>query len=445
MFAVQNDADLLRAFASVRDEAAFTELVRRHGRLVRGAAWRMVGDSDTVEDVFQAAFLLLARKAASIAWRPTVGPWLYQAACRLAAKARVRAARRRPMSPINQDVPAPATDPCAGLAWSEVRTALDRALGALPARLRDPLVLCYLEGLTRDEAAVALGCSPAALKGRVTRGRERLRRLLAGRGLSLPSALAAPLVGESALQAGVPAAVARAAVAFRTTGAAAPAVRELLRGTLAGWKLAGGLVGLALTCATAIGLAVARPAADPAPPPAAAAHHAAAESPKTADDAFGDPLPDGAVARLGTRRFCGPLAFAPTWISFSKDGKKIVSTGGNQAPGSLVVWDVNTGRRLVERAQYTAVAAGWRADGTGVAVVLLMDGSYFVSAFTDPNENVPAPRQPFHETSITPAREGANTSPSPRTRPAWRSPATQMPSFSPLMSCRPRRAGRRPT
>ena len=246
MFAVQNDADLLRTFASVRDEAAFTELVRRHGRLVRGAAWRMVGDSDTVEDVFQAAFLLLARKAASIAWRPTVGPWLYQAACRLAAKARVRAARRRPMSPINQDVPAPATDPCAGLAWSEVRTALDRALGALPARLRDPLVLCYLEGLTRDEAAVALGCSPAALKGRVTRGRERLRRLLAGRGLSLPSALAAPLVGESALQAGVPAAVARAAVAFRTTGAAAPAVRELLRGTLAGWKLAGGLVGLAL-------------------------------------------------------------------------------------------------------------------------------------------------------------------------------------------------------
>ena len=70
------DADLLAAFASYRDESAFAELVRRHGPLVRGASLRTVGDHGTAEDVFQATFLLLARKAASVSWGPTVGPWL---------------------------------------------------------------------------------------------------------------------------------------------------------------------------------------------------------------------------------------------------------------------------------------------------------------------------------------------------------------------------------
>src|SRR6516225_6528780 len=170
----QSDAELLAAFAAARDEAAFAELVRRHGRLVRGAARRLAGGPDAAEDVFQATFLLLARKAAAVAWGPTVGPWLYQAACRLGAKARARAARRRPHAPLGPHVTAPPSDPSAGLAWAEVRAALDDGLAALPARLREPLVLCYLEGLTQDEAAAALGCSSAAVKGRVTRGRERL-------------------------------------------------------------------------------------------------------------------------------------------------------------------------------------------------------------------------------------------------------------------------------
>jgi RNA polymerase sigma factor (sigma-70 family) len=177
------DAELLAAFASARDEAAFAELVRRHGRLVRGTARRLVGDAATAEDVFQAAFLLLARKAASVCWGPTVGPWLYQATRRIAAKARTRAARRWPLAPIGPDVAAPATDPSAGLAWAEIRAALDDALAALPARLRDPLVLCYLEGLTQDEAAAVLGCSAATVKARLARAtsaevRKRLTQFL---------------------------------------------------------------------------------------------------------------------------------------------------------------------------------------------------------------------------------------------------------------------------
>ena len=231
-FTPRTDAELLHAFAAEHDEAAFAELVRRHGRMVQGAARRIVGTTDAAEDVFQAAFLLLARKAASVSWGPTVGPWLYQAANRLAAKA----LPRRPSSLFADHLGCsrPGNRPLHGLAWAEVRDALDHALAALPVHLRDPLVLCYLEGHTQDEAAVALGCSAGVLKGRVARGRERPRRLLVGRGLSLSVALAAPLVAAPAVKAGMAAATARAAAAYQTTGAAVPAVRALLRGTVAG-------------------------------------------------------------------------------------------------------------------------------------------------------------------------------------------------------------------
>ena len=191
------------------------------------------------------------------------------------------------------------------------------------------------------------------------------------------------------------AATARAAAAYQTTGAAVPAVRALLRGTVAGWKLIAGLVGtVSITCAaTAVALAFAAPAAQPAaPPPVAAAPHDAPPPAKPVADALGDPLPDGAVARLGTSRLCGPGG-EPHWIGFSPDGTKLASSGSQ----TLTAWDAATGRQLVERTNYQAMttALGWRADGTGVAVVLLMDGSYFVSAFTDVDEKLPTPPVPF--------------------------------------------------
>jgi RNA polymerase sigma factor (sigma-70 family) len=316
--APRTDAELLAAFAAARDEAAFAELVRRHGRLVRGTARRIVSDPDTAEDVFQAAFLLLSQKAAAISWRPTVGPWLYQTTVRLAAKARARAARRR-FVPIAPDVPAPAADPAAGLAWAEVRDALDRALAVLPARLRDPLVLCCLEGLTRDEAAAALGCSATAIKGRVARGRERLRRLLARCGLSLPAALGGALVADVAGAANGAAATARAALAFPTSGAAPPAVRELLRGTWLGWKSATALVGIVFTCAAAaLGLAGGGPAANPALPSA----KAPAAVPQTATGE--------AIKKLtGHVRWVTALVFTP-------DGRRLVSGSADQTG---LVWD----------------------------------------------------------------------------------------------------------
>ena len=129
----------------------FADLVRRHGRLVRGTARRMVGDTDAAEDVIQATFLLLARKAASISWGPTVGPWLYQVTLRIAAMR--EPAPTGPLYDIARraDLPAPTIDPAAGLAWAEGHRAASRPEPSppFPPVLRDPLVLCYLEGLTQ--------------------------------------------------------------------------------------------------------------------------------------------------------------------------------------------------------------------------------------------------------------------------------------------------------
>src|SRR4051794_28040323 len=85
-----DDRALLAAFAASRDEGAFAELVRRHGPLVRGVCRRVLGDADAADDVFQATFLVLARKAGAVRWWPAVGPWLYAVAYRLACKARTR-------------------------------------------------------------------------------------------------------------------------------------------------------------------------------------------------------------------------------------------------------------------------------------------------------------------------------------------------------------------
>ena len=285
---------------------------------------------------------------------------------------------------VGPDVPAPAADPSSGLAWAEVRAALDDALAALPARLRDPLVLCYLEGLTRDEAAAVLRCSPASVKGRVARGRERLRRLLDGRGLSLSLALAGSLVAAPVVAPDAAAATARTAAAFRATGAAPPAVRALLRGSLFGGKLVTGLVGLVLAGAVAaLLLGRAGPAAEPPPADAAPANPRAPAA--AAVDALGDALPAGAVARLGTRRLCGPID--AQWVAFSPDGSKVAARNWN----AVSVWDTSTGRPLVERENYRPVggAIGWRADGKGVAILAGPDGSYFASTFTDPEEKLP--------------------------------------------------------
>src|SRR5262245_54216552 len=178
------DGELLRRYADTRDESAFAALVRRHGRVVWGAALRRTADRQLAEDVFQATFMALARRAGRLHGRTSLAGWLYTVGLRFAHKA-----ARRPRPATLDHLPDPQPGPLADLSARDLLATIDDELGRLPERLRLPVVLCCLDGLSRDEAAIRLGCSFQVLKGRLERGRELLRKRLAARGVSLSAAL----------------------------------------------------------------------------------------------------------------------------------------------------------------------------------------------------------------------------------------------------------------
>src|SRR5262249_48158965 len=196
------DGQLLERFVRQRDEAAFKALVARHGPMVLGVCRRLLHDPATVEDAFQATFLVLVRKAGSIRRGEGLGNWLYGVARRRGPRAKVEAARRRA-----REAAAGARqpdDPLAEMTVRELFEALDEELGHLSPRYRTPLVLCYLEGTTRDQAARELGCSLATLDRRLGRGRELLRARLGRRGLTLSGAVLATALCGRAGTAAVP-------------------------------------------------------------------------------------------------------------------------------------------------------------------------------------------------------------------------------------------------
>lgn len=186
------DHQLLERFTVHHDDHAFAALVRRYGRLVCSVCRAVLHNEHDIEDVFQAAFLVLARKAASIRKRDALASWLYGVAYRLARKARSQAIRRS--RPVHvRPRPAPA-EPLEELAWREWNAALHEELTQLPAVYCSPVVLCCLEGHSRDEAAQRLGWPMGTVKTRLERGRQLLRERLAQRGLAPSAALAATLV-----------------------------------------------------------------------------------------------------------------------------------------------------------------------------------------------------------------------------------------------------------
>lgn len=200
------DHELIGRFAQDGDEAAFTSLVQRHGPMIYGVCLRLLDQGQDAEDAFQATFLVLARKARSIRKQESVSCWLYGVASRIARNVRRKGAKQR--HETIHDVGSPPAD----VTWREVRTVLDEELARLPERLRLPLVLCYLDGKTRDEAAQELGWSEPTLRGRLERGRDLLRSRLTGRGVTLSSALLATMLTENAASA-LPASLARSTVA----------------------------------------------------------------------------------------------------------------------------------------------------------------------------------------------------------------------------------------
>jgi RNA polymerase sigma factor (sigma-70 family) len=215
------DADLLGRFARLRDEGAFAALLARHGPMVLGVCRRVLGDAHAAEDAFQATFLVLARKAASLRRPAALAGWLYGVATRVARKARV-AGSRRPSS--LGEAPEPTDllpDPLDRLTARELLAVLEEEVQRLPQGQRLAVALCCLEGLSQEEAAQRLGCSAGAVKGRLERGRQRLHERLRRRGLTLSASLAAASAARPAASAVVPA-LARAAVLFGA-GEAVPA------------------------------------------------------------------------------------------------------------------------------------------------------------------------------------------------------------------------------
>ena len=190
-----DDRRLLAAFAR-GDHSAFTTLVDRHGPLVWGVCRRAARHDALAEDAFQAVFLLLARKADGLAIRTSLANWLFGVACRVAKRAALREHRRKSGErslPVPADGSAPEADR-AGPEWADTLRVLDEELAKLPPKLRGPLVACYLQGKTQDEAASDLGWTVFTLRRRLADARDLLRERLTRRGATLFTALFAGAV-----------------------------------------------------------------------------------------------------------------------------------------------------------------------------------------------------------------------------------------------------------
>jgi RNA polymerase sigma factor (sigma-70 family) len=243
----ETDRRLLDVFLTARDEAAFEELVRRHGPLVWGVCRRRLSNHQDAEDAFQATFLVLVRRAASIAPDTSLGAWLHKVAV-LTARNVLRQNRRRDAvtRKMEHEVAAVGTD-------QDRRLDIDAALLALPERDRVPIVLCHLQGLSRREAAERLECPEGTLSARLHRGLARLRARLGGRG-----AAALAVSGTVAVPAGLQAAAVRSAVIFTTSTSTAagvsPAVAGLTDGVLRMFWMKKVLAGFAAAVLVAGGL-----------------------------------------------------------------------------------------------------------------------------------------------------------------------------------------------
>ncbi|MCI0642046.1 MAG: hypothetical protein L0Y70_23460 [Gemmataceae bacterium] len=221
----KTDGELLESFITRRDEAAFAALVRRHGPMVLGVCHRLLGNAEDAEDAFQATYLVLARKAASVRPRELVGNWLHGVAIRTAQRARALTAKRKSRERQVVAMPEPAVPPQD--LWHDLRPLIDQELGRLPDIYRAPILLCDLEGKSIKDATRHLGWPQGTLAGRLARGRKLLAQRLARRGLVFSGGTLSATLAQHASAALTPTlahAAAAAAVRFATGATAGPAV-----------------------------------------------------------------------------------------------------------------------------------------------------------------------------------------------------------------------------
>jgi RNA polymerase sigma factor (sigma-70 family) len=345
-----DDAQLLERWNQQHDEAAFEVLLWRHGPMVLSVCLRLLRDSHNIEDAFQAAFLTLVRKGASIRRPEALAAWLYRVTFRIALHLRRESDERaRREQPGVETLPSGEAD---GLSERELHAILDEEIDTLPERYRQALVLCCLEGKTHEEAARLLGRPTGTISCWIKRGRERLHGRLVRRGFAPAAAFAA--LGEGEARAVLPAALVkstrRAAIAVvansdSTVVVISARVAALVDATVRGsaatksqWALVLGLMfGMA---AAGAGIWAYQTPAKPEEKARASTQPQKQET-QARTDRYGDPLPEGAIARLGTVRLRQERGF---WSdpAFSPDGKQLASQGGT----GLRMWSLSDGKLL---------------------------------------------------------------------------------------------------
>jgi RNA polymerase sigma factor (sigma-70 family) len=330
-------------------EAAFETILMRHGATVLSVCRQVLGDGHAAEDAFQATFLVLVRRARSLRLREggSLGAWLHGVAFRTAMKARKGAARRRAREHRVARPEARAGLAVAAVEQNDLGAAMHAEVHRLPAKYRDPVVLCYFEGRTHDEAAASLNWPVGTVRCRLSRARDLLRSRLVRRGLApAVAALDAAWTGPSA-KAAVSASLLRATLDAAARGVPARTGGAMLADlVLEGLRASRLRLATAALClvATAAGLVLAirgatgSPSADPPTTPA----RLGSAPPRPAPvDRFGDPLPEHARSRMGTLRFNDGEGMAHA--AFSGDGKTLFTASWRRGVRS---WDVASGRAI---------------------------------------------------------------------------------------------------
>jgi RNA polymerase sigma factor (sigma-70 family) len=277
----ETDATLLHRFVVTRDEAAFTALVRRHGALVYGVCRRVLRDAHGAEDAYQAVWVVLARKAASVWPAEGLAGWLHGVARQVALNALRGEARRRQheVRGARQVGTSSQSDPLDELTAREMLQVLDEEVQRLPPAYRLPVLYCCVEGLSQEEAARRLGWTGGSLRGRLERGRRRLHERLARRGLTLAAALSAIAVSRAG--AGEALTSARAAATARATLAGTGGISAWAAPLGQAGKATAALVfSLALLAIAGVGL-LRGPAQDAPGKPASATRKEAGNTPRS--------------------------------------------------------------------------------------------------------------------------------------------------------------------
>jgi polysaccharide export outer membrane protein len=238
-----SDRQLLERFVNGRDaaaEAAFEVLVERHGPMVLRVCRNVLGDATDAQDAFQATFLVLVKRSGSIRRLESLGSWLYGVACRVAARAKVEAARRRAVERRGalRIVQAVESSPDGEHARAEFGPVVQEEVERLPEKYRAVVALCYWQGLTQEQAATQLGCPLGTVRSRLARARDKLHTRLTRRGLAPLAGVVAAALGTRSAEAGrlglVPSTLMNSTVKTSAQIAAGRAMKDVVSTSVAG-------------------------------------------------------------------------------------------------------------------------------------------------------------------------------------------------------------------